>query len=299
MDRQLERRRLFIYLVLAFGLTWIIFFAYIFSGNVWAAEGEISGMDQLVSLGMLCPALAMLLTRYVTREGFAVTGEDSMLLGIRFQDRKWVYFVAAAFLPWIYLELGNIFTLLVSMGAFDIHNPEKLGLTSDERALVYIQPIVMIVSGVTVSFAAFGEEAGWRGYMMPKMIRLWGARRAVIIGGIIWGIWHWPLTFVGHNFGTDYRGYPFTGFAGMCIMCVFMGMLLTGVMYQSESIWPAVILHAVNNASPSVLTYFINTDKGTGWRADSVALFLIQSVPMMLIAVFAFMKWQKPSSAGI
>lgn len=299
MDRQLERRRLFIYLVLAFGLTWIIFFAYIFSGNVWAAEGEISGMDQLVSLGMLCPALAMLLTRYVTREGFAVTGEDSMLLGIRFQDRKWVYFVAAAFLPWIYLELGNIFTLLVSMGAFDIHNPEKLGLTSDERALVYIQPIVMIVSGVTVSFAAFGEEAGWRGYMMPKMIRLWGARRAVIIGGIIWGIWHWPLTFVGHNFGTDYRGYPFTGFAGMCIMCVFMGMLLTGVMYQSESIWPAGILYAVNNASPSVLTYFINTDKGTGWRADSVALFLIHSVTMMLITVFAFMKWQKPSSAGI
>lgn len=76
-------------------------------------------------------------------------------------------------------------------------------------------------------------------------------------------------------------------------------MIVSGVMYQSESIWPAVILHAVNNASPSVLTYFINTDKGTGWRADSVALFLIQSVPMMLIAVFVFMKWQKPSSAGI
>lgn len=297
MDKGLERKRLFIYLAFAFCLTWLVFFAYIFSGNVWAADGEFSSMDQLVSLGMLCPALAMLLTRYVTREGFAVTGEDSMLLGIRFQDRKWVYFVAAVFLPWIYLELGNIFTLIFSPGAFDVHNPDKLGMTGDEQALIYIQPIIMIVTGVTVSFAALGEEAGWRGYMMPKMIKLWGVRKAVIIGGIIWGMWHWPLTFVGHNFGTDYWGYPFTGFAGMCVSCVFMGMLLTVVTYQSESIWPAVFLHAVNNASPSVLQYFINTDKITGWRSDSMAAFVINSIPMVLIAVFVFMKWSKPSTA--
>lgn len=297
MDKGLERRRLFIYLAFAFSLTWLVFFAYIFSGNVWAADGGISGMDQLVSLGMLCPALAMLLTRYVTREGFAVTGEDSMLLGIHFQDRKWIYFVVAAFLPWIYLELGNIFTLLFSPGAFDVHNPDKLGMTGDQQALIYIQPIIMIVTGVTVSFAALGEEAGWRGYMMPKMIKLWGVRKAVIIGGIIWGMWHWPLTFVGHNFGTDYWGYPFTGFAGMCVSCVFMGMLLTVVTYQSESIWPAVFLHAVNNASPSVLQYFINTDKITGWRSDSMAAFVINSIPMVLIAVFVFMKWSKPSTA--
>lgn len=59
MDRKLEIKRLWIYLALAFGITWIIFFAYILSGNVWAADGEVSGMDQLVSLGMFCPALAM------------------------------------------------------------------------------------------------------------------------------------------------------------------------------------------------------------------------------------------------
>ena len=73
MDRKSDAKRLLLYLAFAFGLTWVIFFAYIFSGHIWAADGEISGMDQFVSLGMLCPALAMLLTRYVTGEGFAVT----------------------------------------------------------------------------------------------------------------------------------------------------------------------------------------------------------------------------------
>ena len=227
MDRKSDIKRLLVYLALAFGLTWIIFFAYILSGHVWAADGEISGIDQFVSLGMLCPALAMLLTRYVTGEGFAVTGKDSLLLGISFKDRKWMYFAIAMFLPWIYIELGNALMLLISSNAFDPHNPELLGLTDNERAIVYMQPIAAIVSGAMASFAAFGEEAGWRGYMMPKMIKLWGVGKAVVIGGIIWGIWHWPVTYVGHNFGMEYFGYPFTGFVTMCVLCIFMGIILT------------------------------------------------------------------------
>ena len=140
---------------------------------------------------------------------------------------------------------------------------------------------------------AVGEEAGWRGYMMPKMIKLWGVGKAVVIGGIIWGMWHWPLTYIGHNFGMEYFGYPFAGFAAMCVLCIFMGMILTYVTYKSGSIWPAAILHAINNASPSVLQYFINHDKMAGWRSDSVVSFLIGILPMITIAVYILIKWLK------
>ena len=290
MDRKSETKRLILYLAFAFGITWVIFFAYILSGNIWAADGEISAMDQFVSLGMLCPALAMLLTRYVTGEGFAVTGKDSMLLGISFKDKKWLCFVFAMFLPWLYIELGNVLTLIITPNAFDINKPELLELADNEKPIIFIQPIAAIVSGVIASFAALGEEAGWRGYMMPKMVKLWGVRKAVIIGGILWGIWHWPLTYVGHNFGTDYFGYPFMGFVSMCVMCVFMGIILTFVTYKSGSIWPATILHAVNNGSPSILQYFINNEKVGGWRSDSVVSFLIYLLPMMLIGGFMLVK---------
>lgn len=293
MDKKLETKRLLVYLAFAFGLTWIIFFAYILSGNIWMAEGELSGTDQFVSLGMLMPAFAVLLTRYVTKEGFAVTGKDSLLLGISFKDGKWIYFVLAMFLPWIYLELGSGLTLLLSPKAFDTAYPALLEITDRERAIIYLQPIAMIISGTIASFAAFGEEAGWRGYMMPKMIKLWGVKKAVLFGGIIWGIWHWPLTYMGHNFGRDYFGYPFTGFAAMCIMCIFMGIILTFVTYKSDSIWPAAFLHAVNNSSPSILQYFTNGDKITGWKADSIASFLISLLPMIIIAVFLLGKLLK------
>ncbi|MCM1180942.1 MAG: CPBP family intramembrane metalloprotease [Clostridium sp.] len=288
MDKKLETKRLLIYLAFAFGVTWIVFFAYILSGNKWS--GEASGMDQFISIAMLCPALAMLLTRYVTKEGFAVTGEDSMMLGIRFRDGKWIYFVMALLLPWIYLELGNGLVLLFSPGAFDVDYPSLMGLTEQEQVLIYIQPFLNMISAVLVSFGAFGEEAGWRGYMMPKMIKLMGYKKAVIIGGILWGMWHWPLTYVGHNFGTGYFGYPFTGFAAMCLMCMFNGIILTFVTCKSGSLWTAVILHAVNNTSPSIVRYFINSDKLSGWQADSVASSLLSSVPMMVVGGILFVK---------
>lgn len=293
MDKKTETKRLFIYLALAFGLTWIIFFAYILSGSVWMADGTLSGMDQFVSLGMLMPALAALLTRYVTKEGFAVTGKDSLLLGISFKDGKWIYFVLAMVLPWVYFELGYALTLLLSPEAFDAAYPAVLEIADRERAVIFIQPLAMMVSGVIASFAAFGEEAGWRGYMMPRMIKLWGVKKAVVLGGIIWSIWHWPLTYIGHNFGRDYFGYPFTGFIAMCIMCVFMGIILTFVTYKSGSIWPAAFLHAVNNLTPSILQYFINQDKITGWKGDSVVSFLILLLPMMVISGFMLVKLLK------
>lgn len=293
MDKKMETKRLFLYLAFAFGLTWIIFFAYIFSGNVWMADGELSGMDQFVSLGMLLPALAVLLTRWVTKEGFAVTGKDSLLLGISFREGKWKYFVLAIVLPWIYFELGYALMMLLCPKVFDPSYPTVLEMTRQEQAVIWFQPLMMMVSGVFGSFAAFGEEAGWRGYMMPKMIKLWGVKKAVIAGGILWGIWHWPLTYVGHNFGREYFGYPFTGFAAMCLMCVFMGMILTFVTDKTGSIWPAVFLHAVNNASPSILQYFTNEDKITGWRADSVVSSLILLLPMIVIAVFLLAKLAK------
>ncbi|MDE5894237.1 MAG: CPBP family intramembrane metalloprotease [Acetatifactor sp.] len=288
MDRRRELKRLIVFLAFAFGITWVVFFAYIFSGNSWNAEGEITPMEQLVCLGMLGPAAAMLLTRYVTREGFAVTGDASMLLGISFRDKKWIYFVMAMFLPWIYYELGNGLLLLVNQGAFDIGNPSKLGISDAERGIVFMQPIAAIVSGTIVSFAAFGEEAGWRGYMMPKMVRLWGVKKAVLAGGIIWGMWHWPLTCIGHNFGRDYWGYPFTGLAAVCIMCITMGIILTYVTCRSGSVWPAVILHAVNNASPSIIQYYIDYDKMTGWRADAIGLFFTMMLPMIAVSLFMY-----------
>jgi len=38
----------------------------------------------------------------------------------------------------------------------------------------------------------FGEEFGWRGYLLPRLAPL-GGISAAIITGVIWGLWHTPV----------------------------------------------------------------------------------------------------------
>lgn len=40
---------------------------------------------------------------------------------------------------------------------------------------------------------AFGEEFGWRGYMLPRLAQQLTARKAVIVHAAIWWVWHLPL----------------------------------------------------------------------------------------------------------
>ena len=39
--------------------------------------------------------------------------------------------------------------------------------------------------------AAVGEEIGWRGYMMPRLKERFSLFTGRLLGGILWGVWHW------------------------------------------------------------------------------------------------------------
>ena len=249
-------KRLLIYLVLSFTLTFLWFFAVIPKGQTW--DDMTPEMQSFVALGMLFPFISHILTRWITHEGFAMTGDGSMRMGISFKDRKWVFFVLALILPWIYMESANIISLIIAPQCFD---PEHYVSLDIDKRLIMILPLNAMVSGTLVSVAALGEEGGWRGYMMPKLINIMGRGKALVIGGIIWGLWHAPLTCIGHNFGTDYPGFPYVGIIKMCIFCTLMGIILTFLTEKSGSVWPAVFMHAVNNNSPSILNGYIDHEK--------------------------------------
>ena len=51
-------------------------------------------------------------------------------------------------------------------------------------------------TAIIASIGALGEELGWRTYMYPKLEKLIGPAGSVIVGGIIWGIWHFPATIM-------------------------------------------------------------------------------------------------------
>ena len=267
------KKRLLIYLGLSFGMAWLIFFIFIFTGHTWT--GSSPEMLSLVSLGMLAPAIAHVITRKITNEGFRLIGEKSMMLGIDLKGKKWIFFLLAMFLPVVYSTLGDVVVWLFC--------PEAFGEAEVSSFVVIIYPLISIVSGVVLSFAAFGEEFGWRGYMMPKLIELVGMPKALIIGGIIWGLWHAPLTCVGHNFGMDYPGFPYVGIIVMCLFCTVLGTILMYVTVKTNSVWPAAFMHAVNNSSPSAMLLFTRQDVEVPMWINTLS-----NIPLILIAILCF-----------
>ncbi len=90
----------------------------------------------------------------------------------------------------------------------------------------------------------FGEEYGWRGYLQPALTRM-GRIRGVMLVGIIWGVWHWPVIWMGYN----YPGRPYLGSLLMVAFCVGLAFVLGYAVYKAKGVWIAAFLHALVNQS--------------------------------------------------
>jgi len=95
---------------------------------------------------------------------------------------------------------------------------------------------------------AFGEEWGWRGYLLEKLVSF-GQVKGLLLSGVIWGVWHAPIIMLGYN----YPLYPRAGVFFMVITCVLIGVVLGWMRLATRSIWPAVIAHGALNGSAGVV----------------------------------------------
>ena len=179
----MTKKRIGIYLFLAFALTWGVMIPFFLLGGTY----ESSSIHFILTYSMLCPTIAVLITRLVTGEGLAVTGKNSLLLGLHLKDKKWIWFVLTLVGPIIYFDLGNLLFFGIFPEAFDPSGLDALGVS---RKLLFLLPLSGISNGVMLSFGALGEEIGWRSYLYPKLEELFGTTKALLFGGIIWAIWH-------------------------------------------------------------------------------------------------------------
>ncbi len=214
----------------------------IFSENVSDKTAVVA--YGLGALGMFAPSIAHLLTRLFTKERWRDT-----YLGLHMKGNARYYIVS------IMIKLVECAVLMLLIWAIYMK-----GLTLGEAfpredmqmkiGLILLQ----LAASIILFFPAFGEEWGWRGYMMPKLLQLMNKPAAIVVGGIIWGLWHAPLTVSGHNFGTGYPFYPWLGIFIMCLYCILMNALLTLLTERTKSIYPASFCHMINNnLSPGVM----------------------------------------------
>ncbi|MBR4100966.1 MAG: CPBP family intramembrane metalloprotease [Oscillospiraceae bacterium] len=187
-------------------------------------------------IGMCCPAIANVLTRIITREGL----KDSYLK-LDMQKGRWKYYLLAFVIPLCYMIISAFLILQI------FYSDVEPWFTTEDVAMKFWAYFSQIGTTLLLLLPFFGEEFGWRAYLTPKLEELMPTPAALIVSGILWGLWHAPLTVQGHNFGIDYPGFPYLGILLMCVMCISLGTILTFLTKRTQSVFPAAIMHGINN----------------------------------------------------
>jgi hypothetical protein len=135
-------------------------------------------------LGMFGPMFAAFIMRlFVSREGLRGS------LGLRQPLR---YYLTAGFAPILFITA--ICLVMASIGAARFALPE-------EEMPANILPILVLLL-IPEIIVAFGEEYGWRGYLLPHLMPL-GEIKASLILGIVWALWHTPVLLAGVLYGGN------------------------------------------------------------------------------------------------
>jgi membrane protease YdiL (CAAX protease family) len=276
-----------LFIVLTFGLSWVIWLGLAAIGVPFTIR---------VAIGMFGPAIAATIVRLIRKEGFADAG-----LRLAARGRKGVVriYIAAYVLPPILIAAGIGLALLSGLQhwAFsdNLHALARTltaqmqsvgqalpsGVSADQLALISIiaQTALAFTLGILINMVfTFGEEFGWRGYLLPRLSPLGGVQ-AAIITGVVWGLWHAPIIVLN---GYNYPGHPWLGVVMMVIFTVALSMIFAWLRFRSGSVWPSTLAHAAFNAQAGFAIVFLS-------QADSLLrapIGLIGLLPTIAFAIW-------------
>ncbi len=199
-------------------------------------------LEVRASVGMFGPALACVIVTLVRREGFANAGLHLPPRGVR---RMWI---AAYGIPFAAIAGATAISMLLGIQVWDRANGITAGWPVWKFASALAGVLTVVVALTMIS--TFGEELGWRGYLLPRLVPL-GPIKASLIIGVAWGLWHAPLILLdGRGLG---KGLELQGIVLFVALCVSWSIYMTWLRLRSGSIWPTVLSHAVLNVVTSTV----------------------------------------------
>lgn len=278
-------------------ITFVI--SFLLAGIYKLMGGDYSNKLAFTLLGtvyMFVPAISVLIIKKLIHKEAIVRD-----LLISFKINKW--FVFAWFIMPIVIFVSLGISLLFPGITYD---PEMTGMLTRMQSMmtpeeyekiveqmqaslqsmpinpVWLSLIQGLIAGITINaVAAFGEELGWRGFLLHEFRNMKFLKASLIIG-FIWGIWHAPMILMGHN----YPQHPEAGILMMTIFCMLLSPLLMYITIKAKSVIAAAIAHGTMNAIAGISVMMIKGGNDLNAGITGLAGFIAIIVFVALIFVY-------------
>jgi membrane protease YdiL (CAAX protease family) len=276
----LERKPLFWFLLITFLISWPLFIAPLTFGEIDTTNKQLMTQG-LWAIGMWGPGIAAIVaTLFAAKKPFS-----SLQLNTLGPKR---FYLWAWFLPVVLTVVGGLLTLLFGIAKLDLNftmirdaMASAAGggeIPAEIIVLTQILIAITIAPFINVLFA-LGEELGWRGFLLPHLMPL-GQWKAILISGVIWGVWHAPVILQGHN----YPGYPILGVFMMIVFCVLLGTIIAWMYLNTKSPWVAALAHGSVNAVAGLPVLFFLPDFNMAFGGTLAA-------PTAWVGMVLFIAW--------
>lgn len=231
--------------------------SWIFAAFMWFGMGGYNSL--CAAIYMFFPLVCALVIQIINKEKLGSTGL------LKFKIR-WSWLVAWL-LPVVIVAATIIVNSLLDGCELKFHMPPipgmenlspedmaKISAMQNPKVIIITTLVSGLFAGITINaIAAFGEEYGWRNYLVSalKGRNFWVA---CLFIGVVWGFWHFPLILMGHN----YFVHRTAGVFMMVAMCLVMTPIELYLVLKAKSVYPAAIFHGTVNALAGATMIFIS-----------------------------------------
>ena len=215
-DLTRQSGRLWPFMLLTFAISWGIGGAWLaFPKPLTAAFGPFAYATPAYYVAAWAPTLAALI---LTVAEHGPGGLVPLLRGLLRPGPFWTIAIAVLALPAIALGLSALMPLI---GPWPVIPHQVLVAT----------PLVLLTTAqIVTNSGPLGEELGWRGYALPRLLARTSPLKAGVILGLIWTLWHVPAFLFSGIVGSPLSNLPWYALdtAGLSLLMTALFVLTRG-----------------------------------------------------------------------
>ncbi|MCB0490432.1 MAG: type II CAAX endopeptidase family protein [Cyclobacteriaceae bacterium] len=213
------------------------------------------GNSNLSILTVLSPSIVALI---MTARVRGRSGVKELFIKQTIQKTSLKWFVLSLFGIPVLASLAVLTSLSIDVSVFHLRTTQLLP-----------QMVVIVV-------IAIGEEYGWRGFMLPRLMKQFSVFSSNLILGLVWGLWHFPAYLIG-------TGVPLQMNFMVFLLWIVLGALFMGwIYYYTRSVLTSILVHISANAA---FNYLLILPEFTG-SMNTFWIFIVYLIVILTVVYF-------------